>query len=311
METKARYSGVAVLVLAAGIVLGADASHPATQEKGVPAAGMWPAGDPNATAILAKVKAAYRNMKSFTATGEVVTSTVTMDPNTHVTSTRMTKTDFAMELAKPSLYLVEWSRRGENLSETTPSAVYSDGNGDFLVTSGTKAPQQDRQMALASATKISSGASATIPAMFFGEPLGNIDGIGMTKKSDDKLEGEECYVLASRMTPRGSETRLWVAKETYLIKRYETIITAMPGIDPEPSDEQAMEQIQQARYRNLRVGPGLSHEELAQYKDELQRSRAMNTNMTVRTVQTYTKMKVDPNIKESEFVPKKALETSK
>jgi hypothetical protein len=295
-------------MLATGVASGAE-SGATGEEAARMAAWIRATADPNAAIILGKVKAAYKGMESFSATGQAVTKTEVEDPNTHKSWQAVTKTDFAVKLARPSLYLVEWNQRKWIEPEPLLSAVYGDGKRDFLVTNGTKTPQPDRMAALSAATGMSEGAASVMPAMFFDGQLGNIEGPGMTRMCDETVEGRMCYVLKREMAPRGSQTWVWIVQDTYLVKRYETTVTPIPGIpvswlhDAEANDEDI-----KAHLRAGGVNPDVGA--IYSYRTNLRRETPMSLAGTVRTMQTYDDMKVDPAIKESEFVPVRALEAT-
>jgi outer membrane lipoprotein-sorting protein len=295
MGTKTMCGATVVVMLTAGVLFGLEG---AAAKKPMTAAEWLATAEPNRAVILARVKAAYKDMRSFTATGQVVTKTVVEDPNTCKRWQEVTKTDLAMKLARPGMYLVEWNQRKGIYPESLLSAVYSDGKGNFLVTGGTKTPQPDRAAALAAAAALPEGVSSTTLSLFFDGVPGSIEGPGMMRKLDETIEGVDCYELSRKMMPRGSETRVWIAKYTYLVKRCETTVTVAPGIDPEPTD---------AQVRRI-AGPAATDDYIWSMKEGLPRSEAMDLAGTVRTMQTYDDMKVDPIIKESEFMPAKALE---
>lgn len=207
--------------------------------------------DKSVTEIAKKSQAAYAALSSYSSDGTVESEVAGQN----------TTTTFNIRLQRPDLYRVDWAQKGGFFNST--GAVWSDGNGDFLLT-GVSGQQQkaepqkmsDRRMALAAANGISSSAASVIPSAFFKQAGGDalallasgriktIDGadapirkgdLNMERavEPDDKVGDIDCHVLSIILEPMklpnnmgstGKNTiKLWIGKQDYLIHKSQTI----------------------------------------------------------------------------------------
>ena len=129
---------------------------------------------------------------------------------------------FTIKLARTNLYQVVWRLPDEVY--TTKGVVWSAGDGNFLWMGKGSQPQKyrDREMAIASATGISGGAAASVPATFFNMPWGGLlraHQTDFTRTADDKVGDVDCYVLTYSAKGRG--TTVWIGKQDQLMHQIE------------------------------------------------------------------------------------------
>jgi hypothetical protein len=172
-------------------------------------------------AIIKKAKATYAALQSYSDTGTASTQMGTF----------ATTTTFTTLLQRPGFYLVSWQSNGLS----NKGMVWADGTGDFLQASGLGLKKESsREMALASATGISGGIAAGIPGTFFAEAWGNKLGGKYQRTADEKIDGVDCYVLASKIntSSRNLLTTLWIGRQDSLIHQIKTKMDNVPTIPP-------------------------------------------------------------------------------
>jgi RNA polymerase sigma factor (sigma-70 family) len=176
--------------------------------------------------ILQSAQKIYASLSSYRDTGTAVTE---------IAGNKVTTT-FSIRLARPNFYRIEWEQPNEFF--TNKGAVWSAGEGDFLLNGTTPRREDSRESALSSATGISGRAASTIPGTFFKANWGNalkastFD--GFTRQKDEPAAGVECVVLSGQTKANGKApsltTTLWIGKKDHLIYQTRTTMTmpAMP-----------------------------------------------------------------------------------
>jgi outer membrane lipoprotein-sorting protein len=183
---------------------------------------------PTAEEIVEKSKAVYAALSSYACTGHTDSGSAAFSQTT----------TFSMRLQRPGFYWVNWQ------SPFSSGSVWSDGTGDFLNMTGQPQKMKDREMALASATGISSMAAATIPGTFFQEAWGNTLNpvLPAERQPDEKIDSIDCFVVTTRINPSkagASTTTLWIGREDALIHQCRMVITQAP--QPKLTDDQIAE----------------------------------------------------------------------
>jgi len=291
MGISAFSSIAAALLLSLSTAIGSDANSPANKLSGR-----------EAREIFSKMKSVYQNAKSLSVEGQLQTTTSSIDANDTSAMSMQSTTRFTIRLKRPSLYLVEWSQEAKaaGMTWTVRGAVFNDGTGDWLMMGPRKEQKESREMALAGATGISGGAAATIPALFFGQMWGSIPGIELQKLGDEKVGGEECFVLVDTLKSGRQSTKMWISKKTYLLKRLEQTMGGWSK-DDEPFDKD-VEGALGSR------GNDANAPEAALTRESARMAAEMMAKMRMVTTQTFTRTVVDPNLSESDFVPKDATQ---
>jgi hypothetical protein len=186
------------------------------------------AGDPtgsqlSTSQIFEKTRENYAALTTYSDRGQVVT---TVNGTTTVTP-------FAIRLARPNFYLVEWQKK-DGLSYTAPNdgaqMVWSSGAGDLLETGYGTQDQGSRDIALDEASSFSGGASTTIPMTFFNTPAGSGLNEGLDsstfdeqRQPDEKVGTVDCYVFSNES--QGRTKTLWIGQQDFLIHRVRTVIS--------------------------------------------------------------------------------------
>ncbi len=171
--------------------------------------------------IFKKAQEKYASLTSYVDEGKVVST---------VNGTTIT-TAFTTRLARTNLYRVEWEQRF-NAAAGQPKgqkqAVWSGGDGDYSDFLG-QGPQKQasQEMALASGTGISGGASSSVPGTFYKLNWGNQLGGAVSdqkRQTDEKLGDVECFVLEREL--KGVTNTLWIGKQDFLIHQVRNITSA-------------------------------------------------------------------------------------
>ena len=169
--------------------------------------------------IFEKVRENYSSFSSYSDEGQIITAM-----NGDVAATR-----FTIRLARLNFYRVEWQQNDQSSfssENSTASAVWSSGCGNYLEAGwGVEGPI-NRDTALAGAAALSEGAAATIPGFFFStqvpleEPMWN-----GKRLTDEKLGDIDCYVLV-RESQFGETKTFWIGKQDFLIHQVRTVVSA-------------------------------------------------------------------------------------
>ena len=183
-------------------------------------------GDNQTTAeIFKKAQETYAALTSYSDEGK----TVAVLNGTTVTHT------FAIKLARPNLYRIEWEQNTESTGFKTgvnKQFVWSEGKGDFLEMFGKPAKQASLKNALSSAAGISGCASATLPGTFFKMVLGSGPSLvnqaggatGLKQQAAEKVGEVDCYVFADEL--KGRKRTIWIGKQDFLIHQTRTVTSA-------------------------------------------------------------------------------------
>lgn len=171
--------------------------------------------------IFQKAQQKYTSLTSYSDEGETVA----------VLNGTTIKTTFTIKLARPNLYRIEWEQNSDSSFSTTKTktqAVWSAGDGDFMVMAdGVAKKQANQETALAGATGISGGAAATVPSSFFKSNWGNQLGgsvSGDKPQADEKIGDVDCYVFTSES--KGRSRTIWIGKTDFLIHQVRVVTSA-------------------------------------------------------------------------------------
>ena len=174
---------------------------------------------PPVSEIIKKSQDAYAALTSYSDEGTVVAT---------VGETEIT-TAFKIKLARPDLYRVEWEQVAATAgfaSARNTQLVWSEGKGDFLKMGGAPTKYDSKDQVLAAASGVSSGAASSVPGAFFKMNRAELGAAAAnaTKQRDEKVEGADCYVIASEL--KGAVKTLWIGKGDLLIHQVRTVTSA-------------------------------------------------------------------------------------
>jgi RNA polymerase sigma factor (sigma-70 family) len=170
--------------------------------------------------IFKRAQENYASMKSYSDEGKTIAT---------LNGTTITTT-FAIKLARPDLYRVEWTQATAYF--TNSGTVWSAGNGDFMAQNygqynAKPVKYQDMQSTLATATGISASATATIPGTFFkmnwGDQLGGSTA-GEKRQADQTVGNVDCYVFRNDL--KGRTKTIWIGKQDFLIHQVRIVTSA-------------------------------------------------------------------------------------
>lgn len=171
--------------------------------------------------LIKKVEDTYRTMKTYKAEGTIIADLETSDTKERA------ETSFSILLKKPSFYRITWSMKSNSpKAKSYSGAVWNDGTQPFFYNGlfGTCRKANNDQLALISATGVSSGAANTIPSLFLDvyeektSPFSRLMEPRIEKT--EKVGKEACYVLSASSTLSRNET-FWISKKRYLIVKHE------------------------------------------------------------------------------------------
>jgi len=249
---------------------------------------------PNSEAIIQKTKTTYAALQSYSDTGTVAVQAGSFSFTTHF-KTRLQRRDF---------YLIEWQREKQALMPNEEKGVvWSDSTGDFLDFAGQGPKKQtSREMAMAGATGISSGAAATIPAEFFGDSWGNKLSRQQQREPDEKLAGIDCYVVTSSIKAKEKtfSTTLWIGKQDDLIHQIKTVTTGMSELPPIEDDATLKKMLGS---QNKPVTP----EAIADLRKSFTAAQAMAQSMlksgVIQNIETHSDIVTDKTFAPADFKP--------
>jgi hypothetical protein len=230
-------------------------------------------------------------MQSYSAVGQITSSFIASGlPSQDATCT------FSIRLARPELYRIEWEQRLPNF--VTKGALWSSGQGHFLLIPGQADRQQakDLSTALAMGTGISGGAANTIPSTFFAldhSPLKTLSGATLVR--DESFEGDPCYVINGRAAHRIGVT-VWISKKSGLVRQVQTDYDG-PMEMPEISDEEVKKVLES-------MNRDQTAEAVELMKEQLQSARKMmSRGLTGYSKEVHRGIKIDEPLPTAEFVP--------
>ncbi|MDB6122103.1 MAG: polymerase, sigma-24 subunit, subfamily [Pedosphaera sp.] len=170
---------------------------------------------PPVAEIARKTQEKYASLASYRDTGTIQAG---------VNGQTMPTTTFNTKLGRPGYYRLEWEQSGKT------GAVWSAGEGDYLLFSDKKYYQmRDSKTALSAATGVSSGATP-VPQIFLNGKSDFLTilakGKEVARKKDEAIGGVDCYVISCDMdallgkagvNASGINYTLWIGKADSLI----------------------------------------------------------------------------------------------
>lgn len=227
--------------------------------------------------VFEKVIAKYKSMNTYKDEGTITAKIETG-------SMKMTKeTSFSIILKKPNLYLISWTQKYELMPGMEQTgAVWNDGTQPYLYLGVINAYSKmgSDQLALGSATGLSSGAAFTIPSLFltaFQEHPNMFSRLKNTKiEKTEKIGENDCYVISGSSDISRKEI-YWISKKNYLIKKYYRNLETPKGSQPIPkfTDEQIEEAIKG-------MGQEVTEENKKNMRATMEKSSEMFKNMAIK-----------------------------
>lgn len=252
----------------------------------------------DAAKILASVESTYKSMRTYASQG-----TVTVDMEADGNRTKI-ETEFSIRLKKPNLYRITWTQKtttgAMTMAMNNSGAIWSDGTERYMYLGmgDTYTAMQSDGIAFASATGVSGGVTATIPPMFL-----KMDGAfpGLLSRfvnpklhGTEKVNGEECYVIAASSAASKSEI-LWVSKKRKLIVKYEHSLERGSGMPKsfEMNDEQLEEALKAS-------GQSVTEDAKKSMREMLKTSQKDTKGLQGTSVELHTKIAM-PELKKKDF----------
>lgn len=247
--------------------------------------------------VFEKVIAKYKSMKTYKDKGTVIAE---MESG----SMKMNKeTSFSIMLKKPNLYLISWTQTNELMPGMEQTGtVWSDGTQPYLYIGVINAYSKmgNDQLALGSATGVSSGAAFTIPSLFltaFQEQPTMFSRLKKTKiEKTEKIGEDDCYVISGSSDISLKET-YWISKKSYLIKKYYRSLEPPEG--GQPTQKFTDEQIEEALKG---MGQEVTEENIKNMRETMEKSSEMLKTMKIKG--SFTEIHTDissPELNNSDF----------
>lgn len=198
--------------------------------------------DPQAVALLQKVKDAYKNASSFSCEGQYETDLQTSMPLKLIGT-------FKILFARPNEIRVDWTDTKMG-GETVTSSVFTQDKTIFFYWSmlGKCAPAKDMETALGTSAGISHGISYAVPSLLRGKP-GYLTFTSLKRPENAVVDGTNCLILAGT-TPFQGEVEIAIDPGTDTIRRIKTTKVI------KHNDIQA--QIEKARKEAAKTNPDLA-----------------------------------------------------
>ena len=262
----------------------------------------------SAEEIIASVEKRYAGLTSLAVAGKAVTDMDMSGVNTsgllpaNVRETpglesalqkRQTlTTTFTILLARPELYRVEWEQVVLPGQFTNHGAVWSAGDGNYLLlTRSQKSKQDSRDLALASATGVSGGAAGTLPPIFFQSQMSLLKNLKQCALlPEEKIGGDNCSVISGEVG--GQKVVLWITKE-FIVKQKRHILGS-PVALPVTSDadiKKSLEQLHQSA----------TPEAIEQMRTSMRMMQEISAKATGSMTETYEKTEINPPLKPVAF----------
>ena len=243
---------------------------------------------PSVADFLGQVQATYDKMQSYSSVGDVISDIST--PNLGQIDSHHT---FSMKLARPNLYRVEWELHAPYIDSS--GAVWSAGDGNFVVAPGLAGPTRPKDMstALSMATGLSGGAAATIPAIFFGLSFNALKaGNDAAFKPDSDIEGDACYVIAEKTGTVG--VTMWISKKSKLLRQIREDFNGSTKM-PEMTDEEARKVLES-------MGWATTAEAIKDTKAQMTSMRSMmSSGMSGFSIQVQRKIVLNATLHKADF----------
>ena len=239
--------------------------------------------------IIAKVEAKYAGLTSIAIDGTAVSEyNAPVDSNDGTTHTSVT--NYKIRLARPALYRIEWNA-SKIRSAADVGAVWSSGGQHHLFLVGKVSERDDLEANLGAAAGVSSGATHTIPNLFFAQPTNLLRSIAnATVLPDETVRDLDCYVISGDI--RGQKLTVWITKDFLLIQNRH--IHRGPITIPESSDEELRKN--QERHQ-LSATP----EDVARMRETIQRARKRAVNFKGTSTETVDSIELNPPLEKEIF----------
>jgi hypothetical protein len=250
------------------------------------------------SAIFDQGVAQYQSMPVYCAEG-----TITCDLDTGSVKTTE-QTTFSIKMKKPNQYLITWNQTNAIMPAFVQAgAVWNAGSQPYLYMSAMKAyfKMTGDEMALGSATGISSGAAYTIPSLFLPafktQPACFSRLLNPQIESSEQIDDDDCYVISSSSTISKKET-FWISKSTHLIRKYSRSLEPPAGGMklPQMTDQQLDDAIKAS-------GQPATDATRQQMRNAMNQAQQTMQNANLKGLSTERQLKVSsPDLKESDFV---------
>ncbi len=250
------------------------------------------AQDMDGNTVVKETLSTYVNMRTFIAKGTSVSNISTNERTDTIEHT------FSIKLSKPKLYNIAWSQEMPRIAFMSPQegAVWNAGDGPYLYMGqiGYSKMSND-DMALASATGISSGAANTIPSLFFKgySFLNMLEDVSVLK--EEAIDGEDCYVL--KATSRiSNEHIVWISKKRLVILKHQHSLEkpVAKNSSPRMTDELIKQTL---RALNKEV----TEESIADMKKMMENANTMTETLKGTKTETYKNIKIDSELTKGDF----------
>ncbi len=155
--------------------------------------------------------------------------------------------EFCTKYKAPAVYKFEWHKNNRTgLVESDDAETY------FSYGLSKRLKSKALYLALAQATGVIGSGALVIPCILFPSVKENMnawtEGFSeITPKQDEEIEGISCYKLVLER-PSGLRTTIWLEKDKFTLRRYQTMTSCDFNASTEPSKEVPIQLYSQATF---------------------------------------------------------------
>lgn len=258
-----------------------------------------------ANEIIANVQKKYAGLTSLSASGKVITDVDASGVDlasvlpagvklpdeaglqavtAEAQKPRTITSEFAVRLARPELYSIEWSQEIVPGRANKGVAWSAGDHFNLLIGDRNLMQQTNLDLGLASATGVSGGVAGTLPSMFFQRQTSLVTLLrNVTQLPDEAIGGKNCYVVSGEAA--GQKITLWITRE-FLLKQKRHMLGGAMTFPNFGDDEQLKSTL-------AKTGQKVTPEAIAQFKQMLQRIQKSSSQMKGSITETYENIQVN------------------
>jgi len=240
-------------------------------------------------ALLDRVVARYRALRSYASDGEIVRRVGPLE--TDVTDT----SEFALTFVRPDRYRIVWWRGRREGSDGAEGAVWDAGEGPFAYgrSHGAYTRHRDSQSAFAIAAGVSKGITRGLPALFFQGDGWLIELDDPVLEGTDIVDGEPCGVISGASRGSAKHT-LWIGRDL-LVRRHRRLHQKRP--DDARDERQSLEYAAEEMKRTATPEAKAMVDMMA---DMQKLAVALPMTSPGDTTETYRNIRVDVSVERSD-----------
>ncbi|MFC1676130.1 LamG-like jellyroll fold domain-containing protein [Planctomycetota bacterium] len=261
--------------------------------------------------VIQKVLDRYAGIKTYSATGELLTDVdrplEAMGARPGMTAKMLQKMSkgqlksiFTIKMARPVLYCIQW-REHVGTGITKDGNVWSVGDGSHGLIHG---KEKSFEKPLRGLIPAASNMGKVQSSLFFDTSLNRLKKLrNLSQQPDQQLEGLDCYVISGSLHRR--TYTYWISKKDFLICQYKSVSggdgKAVKRNKPELTDESIKATLKE-------MDKEVTPEEIAKMRALLSNAMKMSAKVKITKKETYRNIVIDQPISKEEFVPRNDID---